>query len=351
VRLLDTRDGTGGAGGKLTDGGVVRLQVTGTNGVVAGASAALLNITATESVGPGFVTAYPCDSQRPLASNVNYAIGETVANLTQVRLASDGSVCLFSSRAAHLVVDLSGFMADSGDQYRPVDPNRLLDTRLGVGAPVAKVGPSGELALDLSASAPAGATAVVLNVTATENLWGPGYVSVYPCGGERPFVSNLNSRLFDTRPNLVVVPIGGGGKVCFYSQAQIDLVADLAGWYLPGGSGVSTQNPLRVLDTRDSFGAPGPFLGNTTITLNLDNYAPAGATAVVMNVTSVEQTKEGYLTVWPCGERPVVSNLNVLNKDTRPNLVMVRLSAARTVCLYTQQTTNVIADLAGWALG
>jgi hypothetical protein len=106
-----------------------------------------------------------------------------------------------------------------------------------------------------------------------------------------------------------------------------------------------------VLDTRENFGAAGPMLGDTTITLNLDNYAPAGATAVVMNVTSVEQSREGYITAWPCGERPVASNLNVLPKDTRPNLVMVRLSAARTVCLYTQQTTNLLADLAGWTLG
>ena len=351
VRVLDTRDGTGTAPGKVADGGLVRLVLTAANGVPANATAVMLNLTATEPVGPGYATAYPCDIPRPLASNVNYAIGETAANLVQVRLASDGSVCLFTQRSSHLIVDLAGYFAPTGQQYRPVDPTRVLDTRVGLGAPEAKVGPDRQITLDLSSVAPPGASAVVLNLTGTENLWGSGYVSAFPCGATRPLVSNLNSRLYDTRPNLAVVPLGPGATVCLYSQAQIDLVADLAGWYVPKASEVSTQNPLRVLDTRENIGAPGPVLGNSTITLDLDRYAPLGATAVVMNVTSVEQSADGYVTVWPCGARPLASNLNGLVHDTRPNLVVVRLSAARTVCLYSQQTTNLVADLAGWTLG
>ena len=44
------------------------------------ASAVVLKVTVTEPVGAGFVTVFPCGSPRPLASNVNFVAGQTVAN-------------------------------------------------------------------------------------------------------------------------------------------------------------------------------------------------------------------------------------------------------------------------------
>lgn len=76
---------------------------------------------------------------------------------------------------------------------------------------------------------PADASSVVLNVTGT-NPTNDGYVTVWPCGTARPTASNLNLVRNITTPNLVVTQIGAGGKVCLYTQAGTDLIADITAW-------------------------------------------------------------------------------------------------------------------------
>ena len=52
-RFLDTRDGTGGWLGALGGGQKVQLPIGGAGGVPAGATAAVLNVTVTETFAPG----------------------------------------------------------------------------------------------------------------------------------------------------------------------------------------------------------------------------------------------------------------------------------------------------------
>ena len=58
---------------------------------------------------PGYLTAYPCGTTPPLASNVNYAAGEVRPNLVAVRIGTNDSVCLISQQAVDVVVDLGGW--------------------------------------------------------------------------------------------------------------------------------------------------------------------------------------------------------------------------------------------------
>ena len=90
-------------------GTVTTLQVTGRGGVAAGAKTVSLSVTVTNPVGAGFVTVYPCGII-PLASNLNYVAGQTVANATIVKLGPGGAVCLFNSEATDLVVDVNGYL-------------------------------------------------------------------------------------------------------------------------------------------------------------------------------------------------------------------------------------------------
>ena len=71
------------------------------------ASVVVLNVTATGGWARGYVTAYPCGLGRPLASSLNFAPGETVANAAVIPVGA-GGVCFFASEATHLVVDLDG---------------------------------------------------------------------------------------------------------------------------------------------------------------------------------------------------------------------------------------------------
>ncbi len=65
------------------------------------------NPAATDPAGAGYLTAFPC-GVRPLASNVNYTRGATVANSAQVLLSPAGELCLYSLAPVDVVVDVTG---------------------------------------------------------------------------------------------------------------------------------------------------------------------------------------------------------------------------------------------------
>ena len=76
---------------------------------------------------------------------------------------------------------------------------------------------------------PATAGAVVLNVTGTDAA-ADGYVTVWPCGEERPLASSLNLSPGLTSPNAVITKLGAGGTVCLYTQSGAHLLADITGY-------------------------------------------------------------------------------------------------------------------------
>jgi uncharacterized protein YkwD len=195
----------------------------------ADATAATINITVTQPQNDGYVTAYPCGSDVPNSSSVNFQGGESVPNLAVVRIGAARSICFFSSVPTHLVVDSDGWFGTSGGALRPVIPNRVLDTRNGIG------GWSGRLGKGQVVEVPVGslpgmdrtATGIIMNVTAA-NGDADGYVTVYPCGGATPTASNLNFGIGRTVANLVTVDLPADGRVCFYANERVDVVADLA---------------------------------------------------------------------------------------------------------------------------
>ncbi len=60
-----------------------------------------------------FITAYPCDEDRPQASNVNFAAGAVVSNAVVVKLSSSGTVCLGSTSRTDLAADVVAYSVDS----------------------------------------------------------------------------------------------------------------------------------------------------------------------------------------------------------------------------------------------
>ena len=109
TRILDTRNAIGVPGTTPpAAGNTITLKVAGLGGVPVGAKAAVLNVTATEAPGEGYVTVYPCDQARPNASNLNPVPGRAVANHVMVKLSPAGTVCLFTSIRVNLIADVSG---------------------------------------------------------------------------------------------------------------------------------------------------------------------------------------------------------------------------------------------------
>jgi hypothetical protein len=108
-RVLDTRQ-PNAVSGRMPEGGVVSLPVLGQGALPAtGVGAVALNLTVDQPSGPGFVTAYPCGGQPPVASNLNYDTGQVVANLATAPVGISGAVCIFTWADTHLVVDVSGY--------------------------------------------------------------------------------------------------------------------------------------------------------------------------------------------------------------------------------------------------
>ena len=367
ARLLDTRSGVGAPVAKVASGGVLNLQVAGRGGVPAtGASAVVLNITVTEPVSGGFITAWPTGEALPVASNLNFGPGQTVPNLVEVKLGAGGQVSLYDGGGAtHLVADVAGWYGPTGEtagsRYHPLSPVRLLDTRSGLGGLLAKVLPSSALDLQVTGRGgvpTTGVSAVVLNVTVTGPLAG-GFLTAWPTGDLLPLASNLNFSAGQTVPNLVIVKLGAGGQVSLFNAGgAADMVADVAGWFGADGEATGARyhpvSPARLLDTRAAIGAPQAAVvagGSLALQVTGRGGVPAsGVTAVVLNVTVVDPQAGGYLTVWPTGDLlPLASNLNFGPGQTVPNLVVAKLGAGGKVSLYNGGgSANLVADVAGW---
>lgn len=330
-RLLDTRD----HGARLVADTPFTLDL---DDVPDRATAVALNVTVTEPTASGFVTAWPCSSAQPLASSLNYTAGQTVANSVIVSTGTDHSICFASHADAHLLVDLSGWYEEgTGDGYVPQRPQRAFDTRETLG-PVAAGEPR---EFDLSALVAADASAVVLNLTVTDPV-SDGFVTAYPCGTAPPLASNVNVARGATVANLVTVALPADHRLCVFTNVGTHLVGDVSGWYAPSSvSGFVDVNPDRLFDTRDE-GGPQPSGASSYLEFRTTQDA------WVMNVTVTEGTAPGYLSVYPCGQLPLVSNLNYVAGQTVPNLVIGAPSERNQVCFYTHGRTHVVADLQGW---
>ncbi len=129
-------------------------------------------------------------------------------------------------------------------------------------------------------------------------------------------------------------------------------------------------SPKRVLDTRFNVGLSGKFstgvprllkiTGNVPVAPSgTATVVPAGATGVVLNVTVVNPSKAGYLSVRPgdATGSPTTSNLNFAAGVTIPNEVSIGLptaggNAGKIQIWYQANTapgtTDVLVDIVGY---
>jgi hypothetical protein len=245
-RLFDTRSGFGAVPaqkvGQIDGGGApLEVQVLGRNGVPSsGVTAVSMNVTITNTVASndgGYVSVYPC-GDRPNVSSLNFVSGKTIPNAVLTPLSASGTVCFYVYGQADIIVDINGNF-ESGLGYSPITPNRIADTRSGVGGidaqsigDIAGNGTPLEVTIAGTSGIPAsGVTAVSLNVTAlgiSTSSYG-GYVTVYPCDS-RPNASNLNFVAGQVVPNAVIAPVSARGTVCFYVYGIAHILVDANGY-------------------------------------------------------------------------------------------------------------------------
>lgn len=362
ARLYDSRDA--GDDGYVCPGATVTVPVAGHGGVPAsGPTAAVLNVTAVEAGGPGFVTVWPAGTARPTVSSLNLTRpGQVRPNLVIVPLGEGGAVNVFSQSGAHVVVDVAGWFepADTTAAGRvvAVDPARVLDTRTGGGAPVA-AGATIDVAVTGRAGVPAtGVAAVVVNLTATDAA-AAGFVTAWPSGETRPTASAVNvAGPGDVAANLAVVRLGAGGALSLYAHLATHLVADVVGYVTDATAPADDAGrfvplaPARVFDTREPAPLPGRVGPGAIAALRHTGRAglpTTGVGALALNVTAVEAGGPGYVTAHASDTgRPLASTLNVTAGDTRANAAVLRVGPDGGVTYVVQPGAHLVVDTFGW---
>lgn len=236
-RVLDTRAGTGVPAGKVGAGGSITVQMTGVAGIPAGGvDAVVLNVTVDQPDQGSYLTIWPSDEGRPNASSLNYSAGQTVPNLVIAKLSAAGQVSFYNAFGnVHVVADVVGcFTSGAQGRHHAVSPARILDTRTNIaiagaiGTDPVRLQVAGQGGVPSS-----GATGVVLNMTVTgAQTRQASYLTVWPAGEAKPYVSSLNYGDGQTVANLVIVKLGADGAVDVANAfGSTHLIADVVGYF------------------------------------------------------------------------------------------------------------------------
>ena len=270
-RLVDTRLATGPLGGPSLIAGASRNfpLLTSSCNIPATARAYSLNYTAVPQGPLGFLTTWPTGQTQPFVSTLNAPTGAITANAAIVPAGTNGDISVFVTHPSDLVIDVNGYFAPPGPgglSLHNLTPCRVLDTR----------NPAGTLpfngAKDLnvagaSCGAPASAQAFVVNATVVPP--GPlGFLTLWPQGSPKPFVSTLNAGDGAITSNLAIVP-SSNGSISIFGSNPTHVVMDISGYFLVPPTGppptITQMTPGSAVAGSAAF----------TMTLTGTNFVPA----------------------------------------------------------------------------
>jgi hypothetical protein len=373
TRVVDTRPGHVGPVGSLTSGGGYNYQIAGLGGVPADAIAITANVTVTGQTGAGWLYLGPTAGAAPIASTINFPVGDTRANGVTVALSPQGTVGAWyvagGGKTMYLIIDVTGYFltGTAGAGYVQFGPRRVLDTRPGAG----NTGLSGKFVegqhrliqiAGVAGLPKSGIVAVAGNITVVRPS-AKGYVMLGPDPTDTPSSSTISFPANDIRANNVVVPVNADGTLSAVyigsGGASLDLVLDISGYFTAsGGALYNTLNPARIMDSRSGIGVSGPFAAKKAKTLQVTGHGgvPAGAVAITANLTVTSQTFGGFAAVGPSIDASTnFSNLNFPVRDSRANGVTVPLAKKGTLALIyvapAGQTANLLLDVTGYYMG
>jgi hypothetical protein len=246
------------------------------------------------------------------------------------------------------------FAAVAGaDDFVSVTPSRVLDTRDGNGGTRGPLRGGDIVSVQVSGRGGVptqGAGAVALNITSTEAA-SNGFVTVWPSAAAKPGSPSMAAPQRANRANLVIVALGTDGKVNLASSSSSShLIADVAGWF-PISSALRAIAPTTAMDTR-SGAAPRPVGPSSTTKVKVTGVGgvAADADAVFVNVTVIDPSASGYITVYPSGAaRPLSSNINMTPGRTVSNVVFAKVGVDGSIDVFNfAGTAQVVVDITGW---
>lgn len=233
TRLLDSRTAMGGWASPLGPGISRGLPVRGVGPVPGDASSVVLSVTATEGTENSFLAVSPDAAGPPSTSNLQFAAGQTIANLVMVPVGAASSVRLFNQLGSvQVVVDVVGyFSATSTQQFHPLNPTRVLDTRDGTGF-VPAWEPDEYRSVSMGSPViPLESVSLSGNITATNGTAG-SYLRVQPNNGQPTIASTLLFGPYQTVPTMTISGMGHNATLGIYNQlGTVDVVYDVNGFF------------------------------------------------------------------------------------------------------------------------
>jgi hypothetical protein len=156
-------------------------------------------------------------------------------------------------------------IAGAASSFTPITPLRALDSRLSVGYHLSLGHETDTWTVAGVDGIPVDATAIVLNLTATDTS-NSTYLSAYPTGGSFAGTSNVNPPAGKTVSAVVVVQLGTAGAINIFNDVgSADIILDYFGYYAASPVG----GPTGATGATGATGNTGPSGGPT---------GPTGAT-------------------------------------------------------------------------
>lgn len=261
TRLTDTRCAAGAtvscAGLPAANSALSTLQaeqsidvaVAGQNGIPAnGVATAVVQLTVTNTTANAYLTAYPPQATKPIASNMNWVAGQSTSNRAIVSLDGLGRLRLYNHAGnTDVIVDVVGYFSDastpasSGALFNPVTPSRVLDTR---GPGQSAIGRSSSQTVPVAGTAGIPAqvngnpTAVAINLTDATST-ANGFLTVTPNRITPPAsTSDLNFAPGEIRANAGLAALSPSGALSVYNNdGTTEVVIDAFGYFTAAPAG------------------------------------------------------------------------------------------------------------------
>jgi hypothetical protein len=198
-------------------------------GVPSDATALAINVTMDDTLGAGWMVAYPANlTERPLASNVNSdGEGQIRAGSTIVPVSPEGFK-LVSKIGGHAVIDYLGYFTgesavmETEGLFVPQAPERVADTR---GDPGTRI--PGWTHRTFNTQVPG--SAVIINLTMVEPV-DFNWLRAWPANTPMPPTSSVNATTELAVANLAIVG-QTASEVSIFTRVDSHAVIDVAGWF------------------------------------------------------------------------------------------------------------------------
>lgn len=315
-RVVDSRIGLGTEATPITADGSRDLTITGTY-VPADATAVMVNVTAARITGTGFLQVFPTGEAvlgKTSSLNVEPHL-DALPTAAFIPLGTNGRVTVYSTFRTDVLVDVFGYFTPvsvaSEGRFVPLTPRRIFDSRTAIVSPG-----DAKNCTDFTTYADA-------------KEWYDAFFAQFgdvarldDDGDGIPCESFADAPSLPTAPTQTTMPAATSTTVLVAAPRTVTRTRSMR---------VPKLTPLTI-----------PVAG-------LGGVPTGGVGSVVLNVTAVEPTANGYVQVAPTPVSPgATSNLNTTRGITMANLVVVPLGPSGSVDLFTDVSTDLLVDVIGY---